>query len=91
LDHETFPLKTDASDPSEYLKFENGKISFLGMTSAAPLEGAIASQARLIQAEVWIGVKYRIFWLSNEREFVSPTWKYDSTSAAWEEMRPTYK
>jgi hypothetical protein len=78
-------------DPSDYLKFENGKIWLLGMTSVAPLDGATASQARLIQAEIWIGVKYRIFWLSNEREFVSPMWKYHSASAAWEEIRPTYK
>jgi len=78
-------------NPSDYLKFENGKISLMGLTTASPLEGATASEARLIQAEVWIGVKYRIFWLSNEREFVSPMWKYHSASASWEEIRPTYK
>jgi hypothetical protein len=43
-------------DPNDYLKFENGKVSLLGMTTERPMDGV--SSVRLSEATVRIGVKY---------------------------------
>jgi hypothetical protein len=78
-------------DPGDFLKNNNGKITLLGLTTASPLKGVTGSDARLIQAEVWIGVKYRTFWISPEREFNSPKWQYRPDPGSWDEMRPVYR
>jgi len=76
-------------DPNSYLKFENGRISLLGMTTEHPMEGV--SNVRLSDATVWIGVGYRTFLWPKERQTKSNVWKYDPDTFRWNEIRPIFK
>ena len=76
-------------DPSAYLKIDNGRRSFFGLTTEHPIENP--SSIRLAAAEIWIGVTYKTVWWPRKRQATSSHWRLKPNTFKWEEIRPVYR